>query len=59
MQTMDTYGLGVAATFNESKQQQVVTEKNLLLRIDRVGQNSQVRKIKEGFPFVTICQCPS
>ena len=40
---MDDYGLGVAATFNETTKPAVVETKNLVMRIDRVGQNSPVR----------------
>ena len=40
---MDDYGLGVAATFNETTKHEVVKTKNLMMRIDRVGQNSPVR----------------
>ena len=43
MKAMDDYGLGVAATFNETTKHEVVKTKNLMMRIDRVGQNSPVR----------------
>ena len=39
---MDDYGLGVAATFNETTKPEVVKTKNLVMRIDRVDQNSPV-----------------
>ena len=42
MKAMDDYGLGVAATFNETTKPVVVKTKNLVMRIDRVGQNSPV-----------------
>ena len=40
---MDDYGLSVAATFNELSKPEVVKTKNLVMRVDRVGQNSPVR----------------
>ena len=40
---MDDYGLGVAATFNGTTKPAVVETKNLVMGIDRVGQNSPVR----------------
>ena len=39
---MDAYGLGVAATFNESTKSKVVQTKNLVMRIDRIDQASPV-----------------
>ena len=42
MTAMERYGLGVAATFQESTKPQVVKTKNLFMKIDRVGPNSQV-----------------
>ena len=39
---MDEYGLGVAATFNESTKPKKVQAKNLAIRIDRVDQDSPV-----------------
>ena len=42
VKAMDDYGLGVAATFNESTKSKVVQTKNLIMRIDRVDQDSPV-----------------
>ncbi|XP_068720459.1 adhesion G protein-coupled receptor L4-like, partial [Montipora capricornis] len=42
VETMDDYGLGVAATFGKSAQLQFETD-NLLMRISRIRQNSQIR----------------
>ena len=42
VKAMDGYGLGVAATFNESIKSKVVQTKNLVMRIDRVDQDSPV-----------------
>ena len=43
VKAMDEYGMGVAATFNESTQSKVVKTKNLMMRVDRVGQDIMVR----------------
>ncbi|XP_068703384.1 adhesion G protein-coupled receptor L4-like isoform X3 [Montipora foliosa] len=42
VETMDDYGLGVAATFDKSAQLQVETD-NFLMRINSIRQNSQIR----------------
>ena len=43
VKAMDKYGMGVAATFNESTQSKVVTTKNLMMRVDRVSKDNMVR----------------
>ncbi|XP_068720454.1 uncharacterized protein [Montipora capricornis] len=42
VETIDDYGLGIAATFDKSAQLQVETD-NFLMRINSIRQNSQIR----------------
>ena len=44
VKAVDDYGLGVAATLNGSTKSRSVRTNNLVIKIDRVDQNSPVRQ---------------